>query len=200
MAKIYISGKITGLPLDITKRKFDLMEERLKAQGLEVENPFNNELPSGSTWEQYMLSGIKKLFTCDAILMQDGWQTSKGACIEYDIANRLGLVVIFETTMKQKRYEELKVMRIVQAIHEITGLQLHDYTQKDKFRVNVFARMLFAHNCKKENIKNADIARMLKLFRSSIPHLLKTYKNEVENNKDFRKMADAVDNILTLHE
>lgn len=39
MEKIYISGRISGLPIEEVAAKFDETETKLKAQGYEVINP-----------------------------------------------------------------------------------------------------------------------------------------------------------------
>ena len=42
MEKIYISGRISGLPIEEVAAKFDETETKLKAQGYEVINPPKN--------------------------------------------------------------------------------------------------------------------------------------------------------------
>lgn len=47
------------------------------------------------TWRDYMAEDIKALLYCDAIFMLDNWTNSKGAKIEHDIAQGLGLSVYY---------------------------------------------------------------------------------------------------------
>lgn len=97
--KIYISGKITGLPIKKTRAKFRYHESILTMKGYNPVNPFkikcfirNSEKP----WIDYMREDIGELLTCDAIYMLKDWGQSKGARIEYQIAKELGLQILFE--------------------------------------------------------------------------------------------------------
>jgi len=94
--KIYISGKITGLPIHDAEAVFETAEKRLKSEGHEPINPMKLPHNHGQTWLEYMKEDIKALLECDAIYMLNGWQESKGACIEFNIAHDLGLKIIEE--------------------------------------------------------------------------------------------------------
>ena len=50
MEKIYISGRISGLPIEEVAAKFDETETKLKAQGYEVINPLKNGIPATASW------------------------------------------------------------------------------------------------------------------------------------------------------
>lgn len=96
MAKVYISGKITGDDNYIDK--FVEAEERLRKQGYETINPaaVNMNLPESTTWEEYMSVSIALLDMCDAIYMLKDWKDSRGACLEYGYALAKKLKVIWE--------------------------------------------------------------------------------------------------------
>jgi len=84
--KVYISGKITGTN-DYMKR-FEDAEIELQLNGYDVINPalVNSNLPECTTHDEYMKISLCMLDMCDAIYMLDGWNNSKGACIEYGYA------------------------------------------------------------------------------------------------------------------
>ncbi|MBS5907860.1 MAG: DUF4406 domain-containing protein [Dysgonomonas mossii] len=92
--KVYISGPITGLPYEEVEKAFSKAEASLKEQGHEVVNPLNNGLPRESTWNEHMRADLKLLLDCDAIYMLNGWEYSKGASLEYDLAIDLGFKLI----------------------------------------------------------------------------------------------------------
>lgn len=92
--KVYISGPISGLPYEKVEKAFSKAEIRLQEQGYEVVNPLNNGLPRESTWNEHMRADIKLLLDCDAIYMLNGWEYSKGASLEYDLAIDLGFKLI----------------------------------------------------------------------------------------------------------
>lgn len=93
--KVYISGKIGGLQEEIYLKKFKSAQLILESEGHEAVNPCEIEHEHGKTWEEYMLCDIKALFPCDAILMLDNWQDSKGARIEKFIAEQMSKKVYY---------------------------------------------------------------------------------------------------------
>lgn len=96
MPKVYIAGKVTGIDIDVAKNNFDLAENKLINQGYQVINPIKLPHDHDKNWESYMKECISELLKCDFIYMIDGWQSSKGACIEYFISQKLKINRIFE--------------------------------------------------------------------------------------------------------
>jgi len=94
--KIYVSGKITGLDLEVAHQNFDVGVQYLKAQGFEPINPMDLvPYHPDLTWKDYMRADIKALCDCDGILMISGWRKSKGAKLERHIAKSLGLNIMY---------------------------------------------------------------------------------------------------------
>lgn len=92
--KIYISGKISGLPMEEVRAKFAQAEQQIVAFGHTPVNPLNNGQPADASWEEQMLASIKMLFECDAIYMLHDWGDSRGARIERNIAEEMGFEII----------------------------------------------------------------------------------------------------------
>jgi hypothetical protein len=44
-------------------------------------------------WGDFLRMDLEWLRQCQAIVLLPGWQTSRGACMEYEVARREGLVV-----------------------------------------------------------------------------------------------------------
>lgn len=97
MRKAYISGKITGLPLDEARRNFsDTADTVHSIFGCAVVNPMEDvEYHPDKTWGMYMLEGAKLMLGCDTVVSMDNWEDSKGARIEFGLANILGLNKMF---------------------------------------------------------------------------------------------------------
>jgi len=120
-SKIYISGKISALPINEAINNFNNAEEYLKQKyfyiGAQIVNPFkldhskaeelkrrqldpavpDNEKPTEhEVWAAYMEVDCGALLTCDGIYMLKNWAESKGARIEYVIAQELGLTIEYE--------------------------------------------------------------------------------------------------------
>lgn len=90
--KIYISGPMTGLP-DLNFPAFHEAARQLRALGLEVANPAEINPDPGADWQQCLRADIKALCDCDVIALMPGWEDSKGAHLELQVAHRLGLKV-----------------------------------------------------------------------------------------------------------
>lgn len=191
--KVYISGKISGLPIQEAKERFDNAQALLESCGLDPVNPMSKEMPENATWEQHMVKDIELLLRCDAIYLMDNWADSRGAQIEYDIANRMKLEFIFESDYI---YRNREVFKIQSAIHEVMGIRLCEYNTKSRNRDFVFARMIFVYQCRRKKMKLTQIAKYVHRDHSSMLHLLNKYNDEVRYNPQFRDMATRVDNIL----
>jgi hypothetical protein len=94
---VYISGKITGLPIEEARHYFVEAAKHLQIQGhtpcdpmLHV--PFNEDWQ----WSDYMKADIKLLLNCDAIFMLHNWKESRGAKIEHDLAFALEMKVMYQ--------------------------------------------------------------------------------------------------------
>ncbi len=100
MKTIYISGKISGLPIDEVKAKFKLASEYILESGHLPSSPLNNGLDETCSWEKHMKADIAMLMQADAIFMLSDWKKSKGATIEHNLAKELGMEIIYQTLPK----------------------------------------------------------------------------------------------------
>ena len=91
----YVAGKVTGLPKDKVKSKFNAIASQLRSMGYHVERPIAIADNDPTTWGESMRSDIKKMLECDELHMLPDWQESKGALLERDIALRLGMHVVY---------------------------------------------------------------------------------------------------------
>ena len=72
--KIYISGKISGLPISEVVTKFREAERKIRKFGQTPINPLNNGLPIETEWADQMGKDIALLLRADAIYMLPDWQ------------------------------------------------------------------------------------------------------------------------------
>ena len=89
--KIYIAGKVTGLPQDEVYAKFADMQTNLESVGFDVINPIEVVNNAQSTWLEAMKLCIKELVTCDAVYLLPCHTNSRGAIIEKQLADNLGI-------------------------------------------------------------------------------------------------------------
>ena len=94
---IYISGKITGLPIEHAKNNFDNAELNLIKLGFKTINPMTiSHDHHDKSWENYMREDLKAMLNCTHIFMLKDWHLSKGANIEYNLAKDLNLTILFQ--------------------------------------------------------------------------------------------------------
>lgn len=98
--KIYISGKITGLPIGEVIAKFRGAEAKIRSFGFEPVSPLENGLPFEAEWPDQMGKDIALLLRCDAIYMLPDWQQSEGAMIEYLIARQRRMRIFLAETFE----------------------------------------------------------------------------------------------------
>lgn len=93
---LYLSGPMTNRPQH-NYPAFFAAEEQLQAAGHVVLNPARiDDLCSTEagerTWTWYMRRALRMLTSADGVALLPGWTNSKGATLEVDVADRLGLL------------------------------------------------------------------------------------------------------------
>lgn len=99
---VYLSGPVTGLP-DLNVADFAEAKRLLMAKGYQmVINPLEhtsssdklNERERGSeAWEFYMRIAVEEMLKCHTIVLLPGWETSRGAMAELNLAISLKMAV-----------------------------------------------------------------------------------------------------------
>ena len=90
--KLYIAGGMTGLP-ELNFPAFHAEAARLRTLGFDVVSPAEINTDPNAAWAKCMRDDIKELVTCDAIVLLPGWEKSRGANLEFHIAERLEMAV-----------------------------------------------------------------------------------------------------------
>lgn len=88
--RVYISGKITGLPIEEARANFAEIEKCYSVLGVKTFNPMSEKrlinklgrLP----WVVYIISDVCMELLCNEIHLQPNWTDSRGARIERKIA------------------------------------------------------------------------------------------------------------------
>lgn len=96
--KIYIAGKVTGLPQGFVEKKFDKVQRILESLDYEVINPISEVLKHGdgwsTTWEHAMYICIEAMLDANIVFFMWDWQNSEGAKLERKICTNLGIKAI----------------------------------------------------------------------------------------------------------
>lgn len=96
---LYVIGPVTGID-DDNRLEFERVDKKLKEAGHFADIPHRWVFP-GSHWDTAMAESIRRMMTMwgnamqldepFGIAMLDGWEQSKGATIEHDLAVALGI-------------------------------------------------------------------------------------------------------------
>lgn len=94
--RLYLAGKISGLPEADVRTKFARAEDIYSELGFEVINPFQKVKEEGfdtCPWNKIMRVCLTHLLACDAVVMLHDWQESPGAMLEYDMARKVNMPI-----------------------------------------------------------------------------------------------------------
>lgn len=93
MAKIYISGPISGMA-NYNMEAFASAAAKLTEEGHEPIDPAALDAGDhGNTWEFFLKRDIALLVWCDAVHVIENWKNSRGATLECLIADMLKIPV-----------------------------------------------------------------------------------------------------------
>lgn len=101
--KIYIAGKVSGLPLISLIFKFGTHQQLIMQQGHQPIVPLDL-CDREDTWEQAMRKCIADLVTCDEVHMLHDWQDSPGATLEHELAGKLGITIHYINNPQNKTH------------------------------------------------------------------------------------------------
>lgn len=93
--KIFISGKVSGLPYEEAKSKFEKAEDYFANNGFDVWNPTRHCKESWS-WLRCMCVCLWNLAKCDVVVFLKDWKDSRGARMECRFAKLLGKEMVFQ--------------------------------------------------------------------------------------------------------
>lgn len=92
---IYISLPITDRESDARERA-DLMKSALSRAGHKPVSPFEVYAGHKPEYIDHLVSDLRVLYSCDAIMLCDGWQFSRGCRIERTFAEEFGKQIMYE--------------------------------------------------------------------------------------------------------
>lgn len=91
---VYLSGKVSNSFYTHVVEKFRRAEEDLARNGYFVINP-TKLVPGAANWDFAMRILVPFLSVCDKICLLPDWEESEGAKLEYEVAKKLGLDVVY---------------------------------------------------------------------------------------------------------
>lgn len=102
--RVYISGAIAHYGIEERKATFSKAARELSERGFEPVNPFENGVADDAHWKEHMRADIGMLVDCEYIYMLRGWELSKGAKLELDVASSCGIKVMYQDQNAGRKY------------------------------------------------------------------------------------------------
>ncbi|HEV2734883.1 MAG TPA: dATP/dGTP pyrophosphohydrolase domain-containing protein [Longimicrobiaceae bacterium] len=97
--RVYLAGPMTGYP-EHNFPAFRAAREHLRALGFDVVCPAElEEAAPLPTWEACMRRDVALVAGCEAVVCLPGWERSRGATVETDLARTLGMPVACAETL-----------------------------------------------------------------------------------------------------
>lgn len=131
---IYVSGKYSG---DVASNigAARSVACKLWEMGHSVICPHTNtanfETFCKADYDDYIKGDLDMIARCDAMVMVDGWMTSKGAVIENEYAKRLGISIYFESSLPPLHPTEVRCPEQVMAFRELCGKMYRTHLDKN---------------------------------------------------------------------
>lgn len=93
--RLYVAGPMTGLP-EFNYPAFNAAATMLRGLGYDVLNPVDAEQHNPTpgtpqTWDWYMRHALRMVLDADALALLPGWEKSRGARVEVELAYALGM-------------------------------------------------------------------------------------------------------------
>ena len=150
--RVYISGKIGEEVIsEATRQRFAKAEDMLRSKGYEVENPASEsyQIVMG-TWLEHlqqeclefelpfnrladiMQYDFDKIKHCDAVYMLSLWAVSRGASLEYDFAEYIGVDILCQDADDAIAYLERRLMNEIIANKESVDLYSEEYKKRER--------------------------------------------------------------------
>lgn len=89
----YLAGPMSGKP-GFNYAAFDQAAAYFRGRNMEIKSP--HEVDNGSTdkpYEWYIRNDLKMLLECDAIILLPGWEASRGASLEEEVAHLTNMYI-----------------------------------------------------------------------------------------------------------
>lgn len=184
--RMYITGQ--GTPED-----FQIIEDFLSEMDIEVVNPYKVGIEMDAPWQIRFLDELKVFEGCEMLFLMDKWDECP-ACIHIKLeAERTQKDIWRESVMNR---EKRGMEAVKHAIFDVLGVPFGAYSSKGRDYKNHLFRMIYIKHCRKFGISLQIIGNSVHRDHSTIIHSLGLYDDEYRYNREFRKMADSVNDYM----
>lgn len=100
--KCYIAGKIGDLKPEEYQERFAQAEKEVMALGFDPVSPLKLPHKHGRSWAEYMREDLTAMLQCDAVYALSNSGDSRGATIEIELAEKVGIGIIRQRALATK--------------------------------------------------------------------------------------------------
>lgn len=90
---VFLSGKISGLPIRVAKGKFDAAQKFFNEKGVICCNPCRQF--AFASWEDNLIRDLMLIKQCDTLCLIEGWEKSIEAKIEKQYAEAIRKEIVY---------------------------------------------------------------------------------------------------------
>lgn len=196
MRRTLISGHISEtLSEKGIFEKFQKAEEYLKNINLIPVNPVQSNPFKVILWPQR----LSLLISCDAIFMLSDWKQDPQAVTERFYSELTGKQIIYESSVVKS---DLMILRITEAIREVTGWTPADYRINEKsidgrgLHRGYLGRLLFSHYAVKMGFSLDEICIYFERSIRTVSQWPGKFDSEYNFNTRFRAFSEKLDFVL----
>jgi hypothetical protein len=96
MKKCYIAGKIGDLPVEVFTGNFEYAEAEVELMGMIPVSPLKLPHTHNKSWNEHMKEDLIAMLQCDCVYAMRNFRFSPGACIEIELAVKVGINIIHQ--------------------------------------------------------------------------------------------------------
>jgi hypothetical protein len=153
--KIYLSGPMSGIP-DHNRTAFLAVATDLRSKGYEVVSPPELDGTADDIgWEACLKRDLSEMLRCDSLVVLPGWRDSKGATLETEVAQRLGMPIYDAKTL-----QPIDDSPCTEAYQLVNGLRARYYGHPlDNFaKIASFWEVIFGHGVTIDDVAHCMMA------------------------------------------
>lgn len=153
-------------------------------------------LHSVITQECFLESAIHLMAGCQAAYFLSGWERGAASRTLHYYAWQSNMKTIYQGAGSRAA----QIQRASDAVRDVFGFAMEEFREQTRRRVLFFPRMTFSVEMHRiaRPITDEEIAQLVCRDRSTVLYYYKTYKNEVEVNREFAEAALTVRKTLEL--
>lgn len=186
--RVYVSGQITDNAG--WRTEFESARDYLERFDLVGVLPTENGLPFEESWGNHLKADLAVIDGCDAVLMLQNWNLSRGARIEHEYSIGTRKVIFYQSKVDGDLILADKIISTVCRVSGITVDQLRSETRTQRL---ANARLVvIGLTLRLTELRHSQIAALIHRDHSTVTTRRDSFSDLYRFNKEFRRLVDSV--------